>query len=188
MVGPALSWSMGEPAEDELARLRAAVASAEARLDDLRPSPQQLRDEAAEAERRALACGALSPKTSQLVQSMASRWCDFLVVHGDAYGYDPAIGPTIKLAVQFQTHGFSERVDKFSVLGEEGMSDTWGRLHVPYLLAKYVFPRLGYPGWVGLSVAALREKTAPYTLELRMNGNRLKQSHVRNLARVMSAW
>ena len=86
----------------ELAQLRAAVEAAEARLGALRPSPEQLRSEAAEAERRAMACGALSPKTSQLVQSMQSRWCEFLDVHGDSYEYDPAKGPSVELAVHFQ--------------------------------------------------------------------------------------
>ena len=70
------------------------------------------------------------------------------------------------------------------MLGEQGMGDSWGGLHVPYLLAKYVFPRLAYPGWVGLHAAALREKTMPYTMELRTNWERLKQSHVRMWARV----
>ena len=103
----------------EVAQLRAAVDAAEARLGALRPSPEQLRSEAAEAERRAMACGALSPKTSQLVQSMENRWCEFLAVHGDAYDYDATKGPSVELAIHFQTHGFTERVKEFSVLGEQ---------------------------------------------------------------------
>ena len=59
------------------------------------------------------------------------------------------------------------------------MGDSWGALAVPYLLAKYVFPRMEHVGWTGLHEAALLEKSRPYSLELRANWARLKVAHVR---------
>ena len=38
-----------------------------------------------------------------------------------------------------------------------GMSDSWGERVVPYLLAKFVFPMMKYPGWVGLGAHALAD-------------------------------
>ena len=78
------------------------------------------------------------------------------------------VGPTIELAVRFQTHGFKER-SSFSVTGEQGMGDSWGELAVPYLLAKCVFPLNGYVGWVGLRESELADKARPYAIELRTN-------------------
>ena len=59
------------------------------------------------------------------------------------------------------------------------MGDSWGALTVPYLLAKYVFPKMEHAGWTGLREAALLEKCRPFALELRANWARLKASHVR---------
>jgi len=59
------------------------------------------------------------------------------------------------------------------------MSDSWGALAVPYLLAKYVFPMLEYPGWVGLKEHELKEKSQPYALELRQHWAKLKVANVR---------
>ena len=138
-------------ANERLAQLRAAVASAQEALDGLRPSPEQLRAEAAEAERLARESGT-SAKTGAVVAAMKRRWMEFLAVHGEAYEFDGT--PTIELAIKFQTHGFKERVN-WSTFGCDGMGDSWGALQVPYLLAKYVFPRLEYPGWSGLTLHAL---------------------------------
>ena len=98
------------------------------------------------------------------------------MTHGEAYGFDGV--PTVELAVHFQTHGFSERIN-YSTFGESGMGDSWGKLAVPYLLAKYVFPACKYVGWTGLRQDELADKTKPYTLELRTNWDRLKVSSER---------
>ena len=74
-----------------------------------------------------------------------------------------------------QTHGFKERKN-YSTTGEVGMGDSWGALTVPYLLAKYVFPKMEHAGWTGLREAALLEKCRPFALELRANWARLKAS------------
>ena len=62
----------------------------------------------------------------------------------------------------------------------DGLGDTWGDLlAVPYLLAKFVFTELKYPGWVGLKADELSAKCKPYALEARAHWKRLKVSHVR---------
>ena len=100
-MGDALEAS-GAGQEDELARLRAQFAAANDALDGLRPTPEQLRVEAAAAEQLAAAEGD-APKTSRAVQTLLNRWNKFIEMHGDAYGFDEAEGPTIELAVHFQT-------------------------------------------------------------------------------------
>ena len=69
------------------------------------PSAEQLREEAAEAERLALRDG-IPPKSAAVIHSLKRRWVAFLETHGDEYGFDVAAGPTIELAVTFQTHGY----------------------------------------------------------------------------------
>ena len=165
----------------ELTRLREAFITAEEAVNALQPSPELLRNEAAEAERLADKNGTPA-NTSQAVASLERRWRDFLELHGDAYGYNEADGPTIEHAVHFQTIGFHHRVYGFSTTGEEGMSDSWGMLAVPYLLAKYMFPIVGHAGWTGLTEHGLKEKVKPWTLELRTNWTRLKALHARAAA------
>ena len=63
-----------------------------------------LREEAAEAERLAARDG-VPPKTAAVVRSLMRRWSAFLEVHGGEYGFDVSIGPTVELAVTFETHG-----------------------------------------------------------------------------------
>ena len=62
---------------------------------------RQLREEAAEAERLAKEAGTPA-KSAKVINTLARRWSEFLGVHGEAYGYDEAAGPTIELAVHFQ--------------------------------------------------------------------------------------
>jgi hypothetical protein len=45
---------------------------------------------------------------------------------------------------------------------------------VPYLLAKFVFTELKYPGWVGLKADELSAKCKPYALEARAHWKWLK--------------
>ena len=44
------------------------------------------------------------------------------------------------------------------------------------MLAKFVFPKLGYLGWVGLSEKELTEKCEPFKYEVREHWKRLKRS------------
>ena len=84
-----------------LAALRAELSAAEAAVAVFGPSPEQLRAEAAEAERLAKENGTPA-KSARVIGVLARRWKEFLEVHGDAYEYDASIGPTIDLAVHFQ--------------------------------------------------------------------------------------
>ena len=50
------------------------------------------------------------------------------------------------------------------------------RVQIRYMLAKFVFVKLGYPGWVGLSEHELKEKCDPFKFEVREHWKRLKRS------------
>ena len=96
---------------------------------------------------------------------MKRCWVAFLETHGDEYGFDAAAevaGPMIELAVTFQTHGYHERLT-FSTVDDSGMGDSWGKLAVPYLLARYVFPLMEYADWADLRVHELAALCLPYT-------------------------
>ena len=151
---------------------------------------EQLREEAAEAERLAQRDG-IPPKSAAVIHSLKRRWVAFLETHGDEYGFDAAAGPTIELAVTFQTHGYHERLT-FSTVDDSGMGDSWGKLAVPYLLARYVFPLMEYAGLTDLRVHELDVLCLPYKKELRANWDRLKVSQVaarsRSRARESREW
>ena len=87
--------------ERSIDELWAALERAEAAVAAFGPSPEQLREEAAEAERLAKEAGTPA-KSAKVINTLARRWSEFLGVHGEAYGYDEAAGPTIELAVHFQ--------------------------------------------------------------------------------------
>ena len=85
------------PTIDELwANLDAADAAVAA----FGPTPEQLREEAAEAERMASENGTPA-KSAKVIGVLRRRWSDFLDVHGDAYGFQANECPTIELAVHF---------------------------------------------------------------------------------------
>ena len=46
-------------------------------------------------------------------------------------------------------------------IGLWACGDAYGDLQIPYMLGKFVFPRLGYDGWAGLSVVEAEAKNAP---------------------------
>ena len=168
-----------ETPEARLERLQAWARQADDELEALEPTAEQLRKEAAEAERLAFETGGASAKTSMPILALMNKWETFVNVHGGAYGFEGA--PTVDLAVHFVTHGFKER-QNYSPTGAMGMSDSWGERVVPYLLAKFVFPMMKYPGWVGLGIHALAEKQKSYSIELRKQWQSLKHSHVRSVA------
>ena len=64
--------------------------------------------------------------------------------------------------------------ERFSCAGRKGCGDAYGDLQIPYMLGKFVFPRLGYNGWAGLSVAEAQTKNAPLATELRGHWKALK--------------
>ena len=105
------------------------------------------------------------PKTQKQVDLVRRKWLRFLDAHGEAYGFDKDVGPTLELAKHFTTCCYETR-DYESSLGHKGTGDSF-ELQLRYFLAKTMFPMLGYPGWVGLSESALSEKCEPYKTEIR---------------------
>ena len=166
---------MARGVEALLASAQAAVSAAAAGL----PSAADLRAEAARAEALAASgAGAVAKTAAGVGGSLRRQWLRWLDEHGEAYGYDDTEGPTVEHVLHFQTHGFTSRKN-YSTVQLDGLGDSWGELAVPYLLAKFVFPELEYPGWVGLTAEELAAKCKPYTLEARTHWKRLKVSHVR---------
>ena len=83
--------------------------AAEAAVAAFGPTPEQLREEAAEAERLATESGTPA-KSAKVIGTLQHRWSDFLDVHGEAYVcvalFKEEEGPTIELAVHFQVRRF----------------------------------------------------------------------------------
>jgi hypothetical protein len=78
-------------ASDEVLAAEAAPTAAEVMMATFGPTPDQLRAEAAEADRLANENG--DPAKSMAVKKMLHRrWSAFLTEHGDEYGYDEAAG------------------------------------------------------------------------------------------------
>ena len=182
MRDQASSYDMtGGPTLEEL---RKAVECARRRARSRPAGPRSnagaaARADVAEAERLAAENGGASYKTSRAVESLKIKWELFIDGHGASYGFDGE--PTVELAGHFLSHAFCER-QVYSTTGAQGMSDSWGERVVPYLLAKFVFPLMEYPGWVGLNALELAEKQKPYSFELRKHWQALKSSRVRSRA------
>ena len=88
-------------AEQTIAELLKELGAAEAAVAALGPTPEEVREEAAEAERLAKENG-MPAKSAKVIDVLLRRWSDFLDTHGDAYGFKTDEGPTIELAVHFQ--------------------------------------------------------------------------------------
>ena len=54
------------------------------------------------------------------------------------------------------------------------MGDSY-ELQIRFMLAKFVFVKLQYPGWVGLTQHALKEQCEPFKYEVREHWKRLKR-------------
>ena len=87
----------GPTIEELWVELEAATAAVAA----YGPTAEQLREEAAEAERLAKESGTPA-KSAKVIGVLRRRWSDFLELHGEAYGFEAEVGPTIELAVHFQ--------------------------------------------------------------------------------------
>jgi hypothetical protein len=91
----------GRGAAQRIAKLLKELGAAEAAVAALGPTPEEVREEAAEAERLAKENG-MPAKSAKVIDVLLRRWSDFLDTHGDAYGFKTDEGPTIELAVHFQ--------------------------------------------------------------------------------------
>ena len=98
--------AVDESAQPTVEQLWAELDAADAAVAAFGPTPEQLREEAAEAERLAKENGTPA-KSAKVIGVLRRRWSDFLEVHGDAYGFEAIEGPTIELAVHFQVRVFA---------------------------------------------------------------------------------
>ena len=69
------------------------LEEAQEALESLRPSPEALRQEAAEAERLAHENG-VPPKSAKVIASLSKKWNEFLLVHGEEYEFDEQVRPS----------------------------------------------------------------------------------------------
>ena len=87
-------------ASTSLGELWSELSAAEAAVVAFGPTPEQLREEAAKAERMAKENGTPA-KSVKVIQVLQHRWNDFLEVHGAAYRLEETDEPTIELAIHF---------------------------------------------------------------------------------------
>ena len=107
----------------------AAVASAEAACAELEDTHERERERAAEAHGHAEANGK-DPSTERQIKYVAGKFSTWLALHGEAHGWEEGAEPTAELVKQFQSHCFTNRTYKYSVLGNKGMDDSFGALQV----------------------------------------------------------
>ena len=93
--------AVDESAQPTVEQLWAELDAADAAVAAFGPTPEQLREEAVEAERLAKENGTPA-KSAEMIGVLRRRWSDFLDVHGDAYGFEANEGPTVDLAMHFQ--------------------------------------------------------------------------------------
>lgn len=151
-----------------------AARAARAKADAFSPTDGAIRKKLAAAEKRAAAMGFVA-KTESAYESLTRKWLRFLATHGEAYGWEECEGPTLEQVKHFTTYCYETRDCYESSAGLKGMGDSY-ELHIRYFLAKFVFVRLAYPGWIGLGEHALDEKCKPFKKEVREHWKRLKVS------------
>ena len=83
-----------------------AMEEAQAALDELLPSPEALREEAAAAERLAHEHG-VPPKSARVITGLSNKWLDFLTIHGEAYGFSDAVRPELARSCVWWPCGFA---------------------------------------------------------------------------------
>ena len=64
------------------------------------PSDEQIRKRIAEREKQAGEHGHV-PKTQKQIDLVRRKWLRFLDAHGEAYGYEAEVGPTVDLVRRF---------------------------------------------------------------------------------------
>ena len=121
-----------------------SVAEAEAATHALLPTAADVREQIDAAEKEACGDGGTSAKSGGVIAQLQKLWREFAETHGDAYGLDASVGPTVDFVLHFQTWGFFNRTN-FSTVGLDGMGDSWGQLAVPYLRTWALYP-LSLPG------------------------------------------
>ena len=82
----------------------ALLLAARASFDAGRAPRRSLEEEESmiiQAEQLAASCHGTPAKSARVVKSMTNKWTQFLVEHGEAFGFDESVGPTVELACRF---------------------------------------------------------------------------------------
>ena len=134
--------------------------------------------EKAEAATQRAIEGGTDPKTLEAVKSAARKFAAWLHLHGAGHGYREGDEVGEALLLRFAAHCFTTwaRRWSWSVYGDEGLGDSFGLYHLPYLLPKFGLPLLKLPGWTGLSRLELDMKCAPVKVALKAEWHRLRVS------------
>ena len=176
----ALAWAMdGAGAMQSAAarRLAALLQHDEEQVQQQKQAAVEEERKRANAAQAAAEAKGVDPKTEKVIKYGIRKLSAWLELHGAAAGYEEAMGPTVEVMKAFSSHCFVNRT-RYSVLGNEGLSKSFGALQLPYLVPKYGFPKLKLPGWVGLDDEALDTKAAPYKIALRAHWQKLVTGHV----------
>ena len=105
------------------------------------------------------------------------KWQRFLSMFGERLQFDANVGPTLAIMRQFTSYVYVSREGGRPSAATQriGCGDSY-ELQLRYMVPKYVFPLLGYPGWTELSREALHEKCEPYKFEVKALWAELKKS------------
>ena len=107
----------------------ATAAAAEAACVELDDTAERQRERAAEAHGYAEA-GGQDPSTLRQIKYVAGKFAMWLSLNGEAHVHAEGAEPTAELVKHFQSHCFTNRTYKYSVLGNKGMDDSFGALQV----------------------------------------------------------
>ena len=91
----------GQHTAAEVERLLRATDDAEAAANQPCFSAEEQRRVIHDAEALAGGEAGVPAKSSHVVRTLQSKWLENLELHGDEYGFDEALGPTIELARHF---------------------------------------------------------------------------------------
>ena len=163
------SPSMGHKAGKGLEAARAAETDAASHRATAARKQQQV----AGLEERAQLFGGPVKQSAQ-AKVIERKWLRFLLVHGEKYGFNARVGPSLELVKHFVAYSYCTR-NVVSVIGREGMGDSF-ELQIRYMLAKFVFVSLKYNGWSGLNAHELHKKAEPFKFAVKEQWQRLKRS------------
>ena len=185
--------------------LRAAEEAA-GKAAAFRPTTESTLERIRAAEEQAEEHGD-SVKQSAQADVLMRKWLRFLLIVGGEYGFKDGDAPSLELVKHFTTYCFVTRDNVSSIgregmgdsyelqvrvcerVSERCMCEqararervdaltAWCVWQIRYMLAKFVFPKLGYPGWVCLGEHELKEKCEPFKYEVREHWKRLKRSN-----------
>ena len=144
--------------DEQLAAAVAGAQSAVSAAEAPEKTDEQIVEAIASAEAAAEANG-IAPATRYAIDRVKIKWQRFVERFGATYGFDGRT-PTMGIVTHFVTFMFQNR-ETWSALGRKGLGKA-AFVSAAYHLPRFVFPELGYDGWVGLDPVQLATKSAPY--------------------------